>query len=179
MARIPLRLFRNQVEEHGGVYKFTKTAVCKVSPNPQVRRLNLSSCVLQPLVSHENLFYARSLSIASLPTSLSRRDACHILSRFEEFDHVSPQIPSPTKPLGVASDPVVVVSRSILLKSASDYPRSSPFKAVQDGADTDVEEAELSDVALDYADTLSPTSYRMAIEGTYSGQGCLYGKGGR
>ena len=61
---------------------------------------------------------------------------------------VSPQMPSAAKPVAAAPD--TASPRPILLKSASDDPRPTPFRAIQEGGDTDVEEAELPEVALDY-----------------------------
>ena len=61
---------------------------------------------------------------------------------------MSPQISSAVKPVGVAPD--TASPRPILHKSASDDPRSTPFKSSQEGGDTDIEEAELPEVALDY-----------------------------
>ena len=151
LPHIPLRPFRNQVGGHSAIYKFTKRAVCKVSPNSRVRQFNLSSRISQPLVSRENLFYeAVEREAPPLLDFIPRYLGVMLVSyrRVPKSSSVSPQIPSATKPLGIASDSAV--PRPILLKSASDHPRSTPFRAAQEGGDTDVEEAELPEVALDY-----------------------------
>lgn len=61
---------------------------------------------------------------------------------------VSLHIPSATKPLCNESDSAVPLP--ILLKAASEHPRSKPFRADQEGGVIDVEEAGLSVVSLDY-----------------------------
>ncbi|PIL36845.1 hypothetical protein GSI_00535 [Ganoderma sinense ZZ0214-1] len=133
LPHIPLRPFRNQVGGHSAIYKFTKRAVCK------------------PLVSRENLFYeAVEREAPPLLEFIPRYLGVMLVSyrRVPKSSSVSPQIPSATKPMGIAPDSAS--PRPILVKSASDHPRSTPFRAVQEEGDTDVEEAELPEVALDY-----------------------------
>ena len=118
---IPLWPLHNQVGGHSAIYKFTKRAVCKVSPNSRIRQFNLSSRVSQPLVSRENLFYK---SVEREAPPLLDFIPCYLgvmlvsYRRVPKSASVSPQIPSATKSLGIASDSAV--PRLILLKSASD-----------------------------------------------------------
>ncbi|KAI1788986.1 SAICAR synthase-like protein [Ganoderma leucocontextum] len=133
LPHIPLRPFRNQVGGHSAIYKFTKRAVCK------------------PLVSRENLFYeAVEREAPPLLDFIPRYLGVMLVSyrRVPKSSSGSPQMPSATKPTGITPDSAS--RRPILQKSASDNPRPTSFRVVQEGGDTDVEEAELPEVALDY-----------------------------
>ncbi|RPD61843.1 SAICAR synthase-like protein [Lentinus tigrinus ALCF2SS1-7] len=133
LPHIPLRPFRNQVGGHSAIYKFTKRAVCK------------------PLVSRENLFYeAVEREAPPLLEFIPRYLGVMLVSyrRVPKSLSVSPQMPS-AKPhlLADGSHP----PRPVLHKAASDSPKSVPAELPEQRAgDTDVEEAELPEVALDY-----------------------------
>ncbi|EJF62894.1 SAICAR synthase-like protein [Dichomitus squalens LYAD-421 SS1] len=134
LPHIPLRPFRNQVGGHSAIYKFTKRAVCK------------------PLVSRENLFYeAVEREAPPLLDFIPRYLGVMLVSyrRVPKSSSLSPQIPSAARPRGLLTESQS--PRPILQKSASENPRSTPsFHPGQEGGDTDTEEAELPEVALDY-----------------------------
>ncbi|KAI0773993.1 hypothetical protein C8Q74DRAFT_1419063 [Fomes fomentarius] len=133
----PLRPFRNQVGGHSAIYKFTKRAVCK------------------PLVSRENLFYeAVEREAPPLLDFIPRYLGVMLVSyrRVPKSSSTSPLLQS-ALPQSLANGPRS--PRPILHKAASDSPRSSPSGGLLDPqeqhpGDTDTEEAELPEVALDY-----------------------------
>ncbi|KAI0356549.1 SAICAR synthase-like protein [Trametes cingulata] len=134
LPHIPLRPFRNQVGGHSAIYKFTKRAVCK------------------PLVSRENLFYeAVEREAPPLLEFIPRYLGVMLVSyrKVPKSSSVSPKM-STTEPRSLGEDSRA--RRPILPKSASDTarPPSHSDSAEQAGGDTDVEEAELPEVALDY-----------------------------
>ncbi|EIW61888.1 SAICAR synthase-like protein [Trametes versicolor FP-101664 SS1] len=138
LPHIPLRPFRNQVGGHSAIYKFTKRAVCK------------------PLVSRENLFYeAVEREAPPLLEFIPRYLGVMLVSyrKVPKSSSVSPKMSTTEKPLSIndglrARRPLLAKAQSDFAKSGSGDPQSeSPERA---GGDTDVEEAELPEVALDY-----------------------------
>ncbi|KAI0751479.1 hypothetical protein C8Q80DRAFT_1099945 [Daedaleopsis nitida] len=135
LPHIPLRPFRNQVGGHSAIYKFTKRAVCK------------------PLVSRENLFYeAVEREAPPLLDFIPRYIGVMLVSyrRVPKSSSVSPKLTT-AKPHSLVDGQT---PRPVLLKAASDSPKSSPSGPPsrvpeQQTGDTDVEEAELPEVVLD------------------------------
>ncbi|OSC98723.1 SAICAR synthase-like protein [Trametes coccinea BRFM310] len=137
LPHIPLRPFRNQVGGHSAIYKFTKRAVCK------------------PLVSRENLFYeAVEREAPPLLEFIPRYLGVMLVSyrRVPKSSSVSPKMSTREAPRSANGDSQV--RRPLLPKAASDSARSNgahhDSAEQQQGGDTDVEEAELPEVALDY-----------------------------
>ncbi|KAI0370188.1 SAICAR synthase-like protein [Pilatotrama ljubarskyi] len=134
LPHIPLRPFRNQVGGHSAIYKFTKRAVCK------------------PLVSRENLFYeAVEREAPPLLEFIPRYLGVMLVSyrKVPKSSSVSPKM-STKEPHALGEDSKA--RRPILPKSASDTARPPSHSASPErgAGDTDVEEAELPEVALDY-----------------------------
>ncbi|KAI0676951.1 hypothetical protein C8Q78DRAFT_1141884 [Trametes maxima] len=137
LPHIPLRPFRNQVGGHSAIYKFTKRAVCK------------------PLVSRENLFYeAVEREAPPLLEFIPRYLGVMLVSyrRVPKSSSVSPKMSTVGEPRSL--DEESKARRPILPKSASDNLKGSSGgnlnSTEQQSGDTDVEEAELPEVALDY-----------------------------
>ncbi|KAI0637893.1 SAICAR synthase-like protein [Trametes polyzona] len=138
LPHIPLRPFRNQVGGHSAIYKFTKRAVCK------------------PLVSRENLFYeAVEREAPPLLEFIPRYLGVMLVSyrRVPKSSSVSPKMSTAEKPHALNDDPKV--RRPVLPKAASDSAKPKASGGHSDSqepgrGDTDVEEAELPEVALDY-----------------------------
>ncbi|KAJ7667742.1 hypothetical protein DFH06DRAFT_1183434 [Mycena polygramma] len=130
LPHIPLRPFRNQVGGHSAIYKFTKAAVCK------------------PLVSRENLFYESV-----------EREAPPLLGYIPRYLGVMlvtyrrvPKAPASPTPSREAVRP----ARPPYRKAATDTPKlPSDCVTIQeaeqdDAGDTDTDEAEMPEVALDH-----------------------------
>ncbi|KAI9067654.1 SAICAR synthase-like protein [Trametes sanguinea] len=136
LPHIPLRPFRNQVGGHSAIYKFTKRAVCK------------------PLVSRENLFYeAVEREAPPLLEFIPRYLGVMLVSyrRVPKSSSVSPKMSTREAPRSANADSKA--RRPLLPKAASDSVRSNGAHhdpTEHQGGDTDVEEAELPEVALDY-----------------------------
>ncbi|KAH9843987.1 SAICAR synthase-like protein [Rhodofomes roseus] len=135
LPHIPLRPFRNQVGGHSAIYKFTRRAVCK------------------PLVSRENLFY-----------EAVEREAPPLLDFIPRYLGVMlvsyRRVPRASNGLSVSSThDQHEHRRPPLHKAASEVSRScappQPSSAHGEG-DTDVSEAELPEVALDYNQHIVP-----------------------
>ncbi|CCM02819.1 uncharacterized protein FIBRA_04931 [Fibroporia radiculosa] len=132
LPHIPLRPFRNQVGGHSAIYKFTKRAVCK------------------PLVSRENLFYEAVEREAPPLLDFIPRYLGVMLVSYRRVPRVSNGAP------GEHANNHHDRARPLLQKAASE-PRSrisahpiGRTGSQKEEGDTDTEEAEMPEVALDY-----------------------------
>ncbi|KAI0824628.1 SAICAR synthase-like protein [Trametes gibbosa] len=133
LPHIPLRPFRNQVGGHSAIYKFTKRAVCK------------------PLVSRENLFYeAVEREAPPLLEFIPRYLGVMLVSyrRVPKSSSVSPKMSTVGDTRSPTDD--TKPRRPVIPKAASEGLKGTGPQDDSPDHDTDVEEAELPEVALDF-----------------------------
>lgn len=148
LPHIPLRPFRNQVGGHNAIYKFTRRAVCKVcNMYRSIFSGDLTYSIIQPLVSRENLFYEAVEREAPPLLDFIPRYLGVMLVSYRRVPRASngPPSSSPRESHERARPPLHKAASDVSRMRSVSHP---PSAGAED--DTDVSEAELPEVALDY-----------------------------